>query len=84
MNAAHPGAAELLVGGAEGTSIGWIGQEVAMWAEFLTAVAEGRPAHADFEDGVRDSAVIDALYTAAASGSCTAVADPIGTVQRRW
>jgi levoglucosan dehydrogenase len=78
VNAAHPGAAELLVGGAEGTSIGWIGQEVAMWAEFLTAVAEGRPAHADFEDGVRDSAVIDALYTAAASGSRTAVADPIG------
>ena len=33
-----------------------------MWAEFLTAIAEGRPAHADFEDGVRANAVIDAIY----------------------
>jgi len=49
-----------------------------MWDEFLTAIAEGRPAHADFEDGVRDGAVIDALYASAASGSRTVVADPIG------
>jgi predicted dehydrogenase len=81
VNSQHPGAAELLVGGADGTSIGWIGQVCAMWAEFLTAIAEGRPAHADFEDGVRDSAVIDALYAAAASGSRTDVADPIGRRQ---
>ena len=72
MNPTHPGAAELLVGGTDGTSIGWIGQECAMWAEFLTAIAEGRPAHADFEDGVRDNAVIDALYASAASGARTA------------
>ena len=78
VNARHPGAAELLVGGADGTSIGWIGQVCSMWAEFLTAIEEGRPAHADFEDGVRDSAVIDALYASAASGARTRVADPIG------
>ncbi len=75
VNPAHPGAAELLVGGVEATSIGWIGQEAAMWAEFLTAMAEHRPAQADFEDGVRDSAVIDALYASAATGERIAVAD---------
>jgi predicted dehydrogenase len=77
VNAAHPGASGLLVGGAEGTSIGWIGQECAMWAEFLDAIAEGREAHADFGDGLRASAVIDAWYAAAASGTRTAVADPV-------
>jgi predicted dehydrogenase len=76
VNPAHPGAVELLVGGAEGTSIGWIGQVTAMWAEFLAAIAEGRQAHADFEDGVRDSAVIDALYASATSGTRTVVAQP--------
>lgn len=49
-----------------------------MWAEFLSAIAEGRPAHADFEDGVRANAVIDAIYAAAQSGTRTAVADPLG------
>jgi levoglucosan dehydrogenase len=78
VNPAHPGAAALLAGGAEGTSVGWIGQECAMWQEFIAAIAEGRRAHADFEDGVRDGAVIDALYASAASGVRTAVADPIG------
>jgi levoglucosan dehydrogenase len=73
VNPAHPGAAELLAGGAEGTSVGWIGQECAMWQEFITAIAEGRNAHADFEDGVRDSAVIDALYASAASGARVAI-----------
>jgi predicted dehydrogenase len=68
VNPAHPGAAALLAGGAEGTSVGWIGQECAMWQEFIAAIAEGRRAHADFEDGVRDGAVIDALYASAASG----------------
>ena len=77
LNAAHPGASESLVGGAEGTSIGWIGQECAMWAEFLDAIAAGRSARADFVDGVRASAVIDAWYAAAASGTRTAVADPL-------
>ena len=77
VNAAHPGASESLVGGAEGTSIGWIGQECAMWAEFLDAIAAGRSARADFVDGVRASAVIDAWYAAAASGTRTAVADPL-------
>jgi predicted dehydrogenase len=79
VNARHPGAAELLVGGADGTSIGWIGQVCSMWAEFLTAIAEGRSAHADFEDGVRDSAVIDALYASAATGARTAVTVPKAT-----
>ena len=76
VNPAHPGAAELLAAGTEGTSVGWIGQECAMWQEFITAIAEGRPARADFVDGVRDSAVIDALYASAASGMRTAVAYP--------
>ncbi len=57
VNPAHPGAAELLIGGTDGTSIGWLGPECAMWAEFLAAIAEGRSAHADFEDGVRANAV---------------------------
>ena len=78
VNASHPGAAALLVGGADGTSIGWIGQVCAMWLEFLTAIGEGRAAHADFEDGVRDAAVIDAVYASAASGARTVVAMPSG------
>jgi predicted dehydrogenase len=73
----HPGAAELLIGGTDGTSIGWLGQECAMWAEFLAAIAEDRPAHADFEDGVRANAVIDALYASASSGRRTAVVQPV-------
>ena len=74
----HPGAAELLIGGTDGTSIGWLGQECAMWAEFLGAIADGRPAHADFVDGVVANAVIDALYAAAASGTRTPVVLPAG------
>jgi len=66
----------LLVGGADGTSVGWIGNVCAMWAEFLTAIDEGRSAHADFEDGVRDSAVIDALYASAHTGARTPVVIP--------
>ena len=76
VNATHPGAAELPIGGADGTSVGWLGQECAMWAEFLSAIAEGRQAHADFEDGVRANAVIDAIYAAATSGQRTAVVLP--------
>ena len=81
VNAQHPGAAELLVGGADGTSVGWIGQVCAMWAEFLTAIDEGRGAHADLEDGVRDSAVIDALYASAVSGARTSVVLPASVAQ---
>jgi predicted dehydrogenase len=77
VNPTHPGARELLVAGADGASIGWLGQECAMWAEFLTAIAERRPAHADFEDGVRDNAVIDALYASAATGARTPVVVPV-------
>ena len=76
LNPAHPGAAELLIAGADGTSIGWLGQECAMWSEFLDAMAEARPARANFEDGVRASAVIDALYAAASSGVRTQVVLP--------
>ena len=43
VNPWHPGAAELLIAGTDGTSIGWLGQECAMWAEFISAIAEGRP-----------------------------------------
>ena len=78
MNPGHPGAKELLVAGTDGTSIGWLGQQCAMWAEFLTAIAEGRPGSADFGDGVRDSAVIDALYMAAETGTRTMVVLPDG------
>jgi len=73
VNATHPGATELLIGGTDGTSIGWLGQECVMWAEFLSAIAERRPTHADFEDGVRANAVIDAIYAAARSGRRTSV-----------
>jgi len=78
VNPSHPGASELLIAGADGTGIGWLGFEVAMWVEFLTAIAEGRTTHADFVDGVIDNAVIDALYAAAASGSRTPVVLPAG------
>ncbi|HLQ48847.1 MAG TPA: Gfo/Idh/MocA family oxidoreductase [Candidatus Dormibacteraeota bacterium] len=78
VNPGHPGANELLIGGTDGTSIGWLGQECAMWAEFLTAIAAGRPGSADFSDGVRDSAVLDAWYAAAERGSRTAVVLPAG------
>jgi len=76
VNATHPGAMELLIGGTDGTSIGWLGQECVMWAEFLSAIAERRPTHADFEDGVRANAVIDAIYAAARGGTRTSVVDP--------
>jgi predicted dehydrogenase len=79
VNPGHPGAAELLIGGTDGTSIGWLGQECAMWAEFLTAIDEGRPGSADFRDGVRDSAVIEALYQAADNGARTPVVLPGGS-----
>ncbi len=79
VNPTHPGAAELLIAGTDGTSIGWLGFECAMWAEFLTAIAEGRPGHADFRDGVRDNAVIDTLYASAATGTRTPVVLPAGT-----
>ena len=75
VNASHPGAAEVLIAGTDGTSIGWLGQECIMWAEFLSAIAEGRPAHADFVDGVRANAVIDAIYASALSGQRTAVVE---------
>lgn len=78
VNPTHPGAAELLIGGTDGTSIGWLGQECAMWHEFLTAIAERRPGRADFVDGVIANAVIDALYTAAASGNRVPVVLPTG------
>ncbi|HVQ21733.1 MAG TPA: Gfo/Idh/MocA family oxidoreductase, partial [Candidatus Saccharimonadia bacterium] len=76
VSPAHPGATELLIGGTDGTSIGWLGQECAMWAEFLTAIAERRPAHADFVDGVIANTVIDALYASAATGARTPVLLP--------
>ena len=53
--------------------MGWIGQECAMWQEFISAMAEGRGAHADFEDGVRDGAIIDALYASAEAGTRVAI-----------
>jgi predicted dehydrogenase len=76
VNPGHPGAAELLLGGTDGTGMGWLGPECVMWHEFLTAIAEGRQGSANFRDGVRDSAVIDALYRAAATGSRTPVLVP--------
>lgn len=68
----------MLIGGTDGTSIGWLGQECSMWAAFLEAIAAGRQAHADFVDGVAANAVIDALYAAAASGNRTPVVLPAG------
>ena len=76
VNPDHPGAAELLLGGTDGTGMGWLGQECVMWAEFLRAIDEGRPGSADFTDGVRDSAVLDAIYASAASGARTTVTLP--------
>ncbi len=76
VNPGHPGAAELLLGGTDGTGMGWLGPECVMWNEFLSAIAEGRAGSANFHDGVRDSAVIDALYRSAASGSRTPVLVP--------
>ena len=42
VNPSHPGASDLLIAGTDGTGIGWLGFEVGMWVEFLTAIAEGR------------------------------------------
>ncbi len=78
VNPSHPGASDLLIAGTDGTGIGWLGFEVAMWVEFLTAIAEGRSVHADFVDGVVANAVIDALYASATSGTRTAVVLPPG------
>ena len=74
INSSHPGA--VLAAGTDGTSFGWLGQQCAMWAEFLTAISEGRSARANFEDGVRINAVIDAVYASAESGARTPVVLP--------
>ena len=73
VSPAHPGAAELLIGGTDGTSIGWLGQECAMWAEFLSAIAErsSRRTRTSSTASIAN-AVIDALYASAASGARTA------------
>ncbi len=78
LNPSHPGAGELLIAGADGTGLGWLGQECAMWNEYVSAIVEGRRGRADFEDGVRVNAVIDALYASASSGNRTAVEVPAG------
>ena len=39
---AHAANVDITITGADGTGIGWLGFEVAMWVEFLTAIAEGR------------------------------------------
>lgn len=78
LNPSHPGARELLIAGADGTGLGWLGQECAMWHEYVTAIVEERRGRADFEDGVRVNAVIDALYASAANGRRVAVALPAG------
>ncbi|MET1232725.1 MAG: Gfo/Idh/MocA family oxidoreductase [Candidatus Limnocylindrales bacterium] len=78
VNPSHPGASDLLIAGTDGTGIGWLGFEVAMWVGFLKAIAEGRSVHADFVDGVAANAVIDALYASASSGMRTPVVMPPG------
>jgi predicted dehydrogenase len=78
LNPSHPGAPELLIAGADGASLGWLGQECAMWAEFLDAIRAGRQAHADFGDGVRINAALDAWYASAATGERVAVTLPAG------
>jgi len=78
LNPSHPGAGELLIAGADGTGLGWLGQECAMWNEYVSAIVEGRRGRADFEDGVRVNAVIDALYASASSGNRTTVELPAG------
>jgi predicted dehydrogenase len=75
VNTNHPGGKELLIGVGDGTGIGWLGQQSAMWAEFLTALGEGRATSANFVDGVRANAVLDAWYASAESGVTVAVAD---------
>ena len=77
-NPGYSGGRQLVVSGPDGPGLGWLGQQCAMWAEFLSAIGEGRPGSADFTDGVRDSAVLDALYAAAESGNRTAVVLPDG------
>ena len=68
VSQAHPGGKELLIAVAEATGIGWLGPETTMWAEFISALAEGRPAEANFEDGLRACEVVDAMYESAETG----------------
>lgn len=83
VSSVHPGAKELLIGVGDGTGIGWLGQQTSMWAEFLTALAEGRPASANFADGVQANAVLAAWYASADRGEQVRVADVVAGATSR-
>ena len=71
----HPGAAELLIAGTDGTSIGWLGIQVRLGRVPDRSPRAVRPRR--LRDGVRDNAVIDALYASATSGARTPVVLPV-------
>ncbi len=54
-------------------AIGWLRAHVACLANFLQAVAEGRPAEPGLEQGIRVQYLMDCLKRSAATGSCVAV-----------
>jgi predicted dehydrogenase len=70
----HPGGQHQLVGVGIGTGMGWLGGQVAMWAEIVGAMHEGRQPSANFEDGAATAAVVDAIYASdAANGGAVEV-----------
>lgn len=73
VNSVHPAAQQILIGAGDGTGIGWLGQQTIMWSEFITALVEGRPARANFEDGVLANLVLDAFYESAETGNTVRV-----------
>jgi predicted dehydrogenase len=74
----HPGADEILIGRWPYTGLGFLGPEVVMWANFLRSLEDDTRVGADFLDGVRNNAVLDAIYRSAERGERAAVEQPIG------
>ena len=68
IDTSDPGAKPLLIGKWPGTGLGFLAPATAMWGEFLDALQTGRPTAANFADGVRANAVLDALYASAETG----------------
>ena len=64
----HPGASEVLIGRWALTGLGLMSLELIMWSQFFGSLATGQRIGADFEDGVHDSAVLEAIYRSAESG----------------
>lgn len=78
---AHPGASEVLIGRWALTGLGLMSLELIMWSQFFGSLATNERVGADFEDGVHDSAVLEAIYRSAESGARVDVRQLVGSIR---